>query len=76
MDLVNELFQNIRFLKFYGWGMLDNVLLYVSRLCSTHGHLCIPSETRWSSRVQKSRETELEWRVKQNIVDVLMTFIW
>ncbi|PCH42091.1 pleiotropic drug resistance ABC transporter [Wolfiporia cocos MD-104 SS10] len=52
MSLVNELFQNVRFLKFYGW------------------------ESRWSYRVRDARETELKWRVKDNIVSVLITFIW
>ncbi|KZT01394.1 uncharacterized protein LAESUDRAFT_739182 [Laetiporus sulphureus 93-53] len=52
MSLVNELFQNIRFLKFYGW------------------------ETRWTERVKEARETELKWRVKDNIVSVLIVFIW
>ncbi|KAH9906597.1 ABC transporter type 1, transmembrane domain-containing protein [Fomitopsis serialis] len=52
MNLVNELFQNIRFLKYYGW------------------------EHRWSARVREARETELKWRVKDNIVSVFITFIW
>ncbi|KAI0091009.1 pleiotropic drug resistance ABC transporter [Irpex rosettiformis] len=52
MNLVNELFQNVRFLKFYGW------------------------ETRWTQRVRESRETELRWRVKENIVSVAISFIW
>ncbi|KAI0749685.1 P-loop containing nucleoside triphosphate hydrolase protein [Daedaleopsis nitida] len=52
MNTVNELFQNIRFLKFYGW------------------------EFRWSERVREARETELKWRVKANVVDILITFIW
>lgn len=33
-------------------------------------------ETRWSNRVRESREEELRWRVKENIVDTLITFIW
>lgn len=33
-------------------------------------------EFRWSDRVHDSRETELKWRVKDNIVSVLITFIW
>ncbi|KAI0950790.1 hypothetical protein AcW1_008002 [Taiwanofungus camphoratus] len=52
MNLVNELFQNVRFLKFYGW------------------------ESRWADRVREARETELKWRVKDNIVSVMITFIW
>ncbi|KAH8100998.1 P-loop containing nucleoside triphosphate hydrolase protein [Cristinia sonorae] len=52
MKLINELFQNIRFLKFYGW------------------------ETRWTQRVRDSRENELKWRVRENIVSTLISFIW
>ncbi|CAL1717117.1 unnamed protein product [Somion occarium] len=52
MNLVNELFQNIRFLKFYGW------------------------ETGWTNKVRESRENELRWRVKENIVNTLISFIW
>ncbi|KAK7682642.1 hypothetical protein QCA50_014442 [Cerrena zonata] len=52
MNLVNELFQNIRFLKFYGW------------------------ENGWTSRVRESRENELRWRVKDNMVSTLISFIW
>ncbi|KAK0233579.1 P-loop containing nucleoside triphosphate hydrolase protein [Armillaria fumosa] len=49
---VNELLQNIRFLKFYGW------------------------EYHWSSKTESARETELKWRVKENIVATLISFIW
>ncbi|TFK77428.1 P-loop containing nucleoside triphosphate hydrolase protein [Pluteus cervinus] len=52
MGLVNELLQNIRFLKFYGW------------------------EYHWSRNALESREIELQWRVKQNIVNTLISFIW
>jgi len=52
MSGVNELFQNIRFLKFYGW---DN---------------------RWAHKVNELRELELAWRVKEGIVDTLISFIW
>nr|VWP00151.1 Trehalase (EC (Alpha-trehalose glucohydrolase) [Ganoderma boninense] len=52
INTVNELFQNIRFLKFYGW------------------------EFRWSERVKKTRESELQWRVKANIVDTFISFMW
>ncbi|KAI0789892.1 P-loop containing nucleoside triphosphate hydrolase protein [Abortiporus biennis] len=52
MNLVNELFQNIRFLKFYGW------------------------ETRWTDKVRSAREHELKWRVKENVVSTLTSFIW
>ncbi|KAI0671861.1 P-loop containing nucleoside triphosphate hydrolase protein [Trametes maxima] len=52
MNAVNELWQNIRFLKFYGW------------------------ESRWSERARQARENELSWKVKENVVDVFITFIW
>ncbi|KDR85730.1 hypothetical protein GALMADRAFT_84830 [Galerina marginata CBS 339.88] len=52
MNIVNELLQNIRFLKFYGW------------------------EYQWSRKAQSMRETELKWRVKGNIVDTAINFIW
>ncbi|KAH9944830.1 P-loop containing nucleoside triphosphate hydrolase protein [Amylocystis lapponica] len=52
MSMVNELFQNVRFLKFYGW------------------------ESRWAERVRESREQELKWRVKENVVSVMIAFIW
>ncbi|KAF8583414.1 pleiotropic drug resistance ABC transporter [Ramaria rubella] len=52
MNGVNELFQNIRFLKFYGW------------------------DTRWAHKVNEFREIELSWRVKEAIVDTLISFIW
>ncbi|KIK07255.1 hypothetical protein K443DRAFT_129256 [Laccaria amethystina LaAM-08-1] len=52
MNLVNELLQNIRFLKFYGW------------------------EYQWARNAQDARETELRWRVKENVVDTLISFIW
>ncbi|KAF5323393.1 hypothetical protein D9611_005605 [Ephemerocybe angulata] len=51
-SLVNEMLQNIRFLKFYGW------------------------EYDWSRKSEEARERELSWRVKGNIVDTLMSFIW
>ncbi|KAG6873222.1 hypothetical protein C0995_001576 [Termitomyces sp. Mi166 len=51
MNIVNELLQNIRFLKFYGW------------------------EYHWAGRAESSREDELRWRVKQNVVDTLISFI-
>ncbi|PPQ69785.1 hypothetical protein CVT26_014173 [Gymnopilus dilepis] len=52
MNIVNELLQNIRFLKFYGW------------------------EYTWSRKAQDARATELKWRVKGNIVDTAINFIW
>ncbi|KAF8522635.1 P-loop containing nucleoside triphosphate hydrolase protein, partial [Hysterangium stoloniferum] len=52
MSGVNELFQSIRFLKYYGW------------------------DGRWAKRVETLREVELGWRVKEGIVDTLISFIW
>ncbi|KAI5120846.1 hypothetical protein M0805_007033 [Coniferiporia weirii] len=52
MSSANELFQNIRFLKFYGW------------------------ENHWAGKVLGHREVELNWRVKENICSILITFIW
>ncbi|KAF7337494.1 P-loop containing nucleoside triphosphate hydrolase protein [Mycena sanguinolenta] len=52
MEKVNELLQNIRFLKFFGW------------------------EYHWSDTANGARETELGWRVKENVVSTLIAFIW
>ncbi|KAG2044379.1 P-loop containing nucleoside triphosphate hydrolase protein [Suillus americanus] len=52
MNVVNELLQNIRFLKFYGW------------------------ENQWSRGAHQAREEELSWRVKENVVDTIISFIW
>ncbi|KAG2149655.1 P-loop containing nucleoside triphosphate hydrolase protein [Suillus cothurnatus] len=52
MNVVNELLQNIRFLKFYGW------------------------ENQWSRTAHQAREVELNWRVKENVVDTIISFIW
>ncbi|KAF7303184.1 P-loop containing nucleoside triphosphate hydrolase protein [Mycena kentingensis (nom. inval.)] len=52
MERVNELLQNIRFLKFFGW------------------------EFQWADSADKARESELRWRVKENAVDTVISFIW
>ncbi|CAK5280326.1 unnamed protein product [Mycena citricolor] len=52
MERVNELLQNIRFLKFFGW------------------------EYKWASTASIARERELGWRVKENIIDTAISFIW
>ncbi|KAJ7651661.1 hypothetical protein DFH06DRAFT_1270538 [Mycena polygramma] len=52
MEKVNELLQNIRFLKFFGW------------------------EYHWSDTASTARETELGWRIKENTVDTIISFIW
>ncbi|KAJ7675323.1 P-loop containing nucleoside triphosphate hydrolase protein [Mycena rosella] len=52
MEKVNELLQNIRFLKFFGW------------------------EYHWSNTASEAREAELGWRVKENTVDTVISFIW
>jgi len=33
-------------------------------------------ENYWSRKARESREVELNWRVKENIVDTLMSFTW
>ncbi|KAK7058500.1 hypothetical protein VNI00_002134 [Paramarasmius palmivorus] len=68
MNIVNELLQNIRFLKYYGWGKVYDVHLYP--LVDEH------AENHWGRNTNQLRETELRWRVKQNIVDTFITFIW
>ena len=70
MNVVNELLQNIRFLKFYGWGQYaEYALLRV---------FDIPTkiENRWANKSRQSRDDELKWRVKENTVDTLISFIW
>ncbi|KAF7311117.1 P-loop containing nucleoside triphosphate hydrolase protein [Mycena chlorophos] len=52
MERVNELLQNVRFLKFFGW------------------------EYHWSDTASKARDTELGWRVKEAVVDTVISFIW
>jgi len=34
------------------------------------------TENFWASGVRDKRETELRWRVKENIVATLISFIW
>jgi hypothetical protein len=34
------------------------------------------SEYYWADKVQGTRESELKWRIKENIVDTLISFIW
>jgi hypothetical protein len=70
MNVINELLQNIRFLKFYGWGKLILSPRYLISDCT------ICTENHWASRGQEARESELQWRVKENIVDTLISFIW
>lgn len=33
-------------------------------------------ESMWANKVRKSRDTELKIRVKQNFVDIAISFIW
>ena len=61
MNGVNELFQNIRFLKFYGWGMFQTSITVVRRV------EFFP-DSRWAHKVNEQREFELGWRVKEAIV--------
>lgn len=68
---MNELLQNIRFLKFYGWG---NITRFLPPRIVTNAVAI--SEYYWAGKVQDARESELKWRVKENIVDTLISFIW
>jgi hypothetical protein len=68
MEKVNELLQNIRFLKFFGWGIFSCVPSATSADSSPEYH--------WSDTANVARETELGWRVKENIVSTIIAFIW
>lgn len=69
MDTVNELLQNIRFLKYYGWGKsYDSIFLVQASKCFT--------EYYWGAKTSERRESELGWRVKENVVDTAISFIW
>jgi len=72
MNSVNELLQNIRFLKFYGWG---NIIYFCCRRESATDAVVLP-EYYWADKVEGTRASELKWRVKENIVDTLISFIW
>lgn len=41
-----------------------------------HSRAYVVTEYHWARKSQNARETELQWRVKQNIVDTLISFIW
>ncbi|KAJ3517873.1 hypothetical protein NLJ89_g222 [Agrocybe chaxingu] len=70
MNTINELLQNIRFLKFYGWGECLALLQLVDHSNTSS------KEYTWSRKAQQARESELRWRVKGNIVDTMISFIW
>lgn len=38
--------------------------------------ISLESEYTWSRKAQGAREVELDWRVKENIVDTTISFIW
>lgn len=44
--------------------------------CLKLTHSLAHAETRWTSRVRDAREKELGWRVKENIVNTVISFIW
>ncbi|KAF8078960.1 ATP-binding cassette transporter [Lyophyllum atratum] len=70
MNVVNELLQNIRFLKFYGWG---------ARLsCFSEDFLNanLSQNTTGQEKLKIPGKLNLQWRVKQNTVDTLISFIW
>lgn len=70
MNVVNEMLQNIRFLKVYGWGRCFAISEVTFILIS------YTTENYWAKKSQNARENELSWRVKQNVVDTLVSFIW
>lgn len=71
MSSVNELFQNIRFLKFYGWG--GRVLLRYLALTNAASTY---AENHWSQKVLGLRESELRWRIAGNVLSATSAFIW
>lgn len=71
MNVVNELLQNVRFLKFYGWGQCTEAALSIIFFDTF-----VWVENHWASKSRQSREDELKWRVKENTVDTLISFIW
>lgn len=71
MNVVNELLQNIRFLKFYGWGQCAEYALL-----GNNSDIYDKIENHWAKKSLRSREEELKWRVKENTVDTLISFIW
>ena len=73
MKLVDELLQNIRFLKFYGWGQWSHFSFATISMTLTY---IISLEYDWSRKTEDARETELKWRVRNNIVDTAVSFIW
>jgi len=70
LNTVNELLQNIRFLKFYGWGRFSCVLP------SPSVDLPFMPENYWSSRAQSARSVELLWRIRAYVIEVIVGFIW
>ena len=69
MNGVNELFQNIRFLKFYGWGRFVRILKFRTNKKTS-------PENHWANGVRNRRDTELKWRIRENILGTLISFIW
>src|ERR1700691_4800493 len=39
-------------------------------------HICLLPENYWANKAQRSREDELKWRVKDNILSTSISFIW
>lgn len=74
MSLVNELLQSVRFLKYMGWGELYASIMrlrtIMSDLC---GHAVL--ESHWTSKVKTARETELAWRVKENVLASVIAYV-
>lgn len=70
MKGVNELFQNIRLLKYFGWGKCNIFYLFI--FFFHVNQLPALPDNRWAQDVNKTREVELTWRIKQAIVGMLM----
>lgn len=68
---IGELFHNIRFLKFYAWG-----LQFLPQACSLLIDIYLCTENLWTSNINAKREEELKWRVRENVVDTIISFVW
>ena len=71
MSSVNETFQNIRFLKFYGWGK-RTFIRYPTATDTTSTY----AEDHWSQKVLGLRDRELRWRIAGNALSATSAFIW
>lgn len=76
MALVNELLQSVRFLKYMGWGESSVPSLNRPRFCQISEELLTiwnqRIESHWTNKVKAARETELRWRVKENVLSSII----